>query len=197
MYGENSGRLRAELTTLLRQHRIQHRLGGKGPPTMPETTTVEERQALGELIGRYRQMVLVWCLHAIRAANPHINPEGTTGRSRGPAGELRYRLVAAIDASPAGLPTLEDLNTPQNFQMVDTWRHAARAAALGEHDFGAGVGYGRLSEHQCKTGFWKRSGGVHERGEKSYQIRGAQARKIGASLKIPGNSGRGTPRRVR
>ena len=151
MYGENSGRLRAELTTLLRQHRIQHRLGGKGPPTMPETTTVEERQALGELIGRYRQMVLVWCLHAIRAANPHINPEGTTGRSRGPAGELRYRLVAAIDASPAGLPTLEDLNTPQNFQMVDTWRHAARAAALGEHDFGAGVGYGRLSEHQCKT----------------------------------------------
>ena len=143
--------LRAELTTLLRQHRIQHRLGGKGPPTMPETTTVEERQALGELIGRYRQMVLVWCLHAIRAANPHINPEGTTGRSRGPAGELRYRLVAAIDASPAGLPTLEDLTTPQDFQMVETWRHAARAAALGEHDFGAGVGYGRLSEHQCKT----------------------------------------------
>ena len=35
--------------------------------------------------------------------------------------------------------------------MVETWRHAARAAALGEHDFGAGVGYGRLSEHQCKT----------------------------------------------
>ena len=143
--------LRAELTTLLRQHRIQHRLGGRGTPTMPETTTVGERQALRELIGRYRQMVLVWCLHAITAANPHINPEGTTGRSRGPAGELRYRLVAAIDASPAGLPTLEDLTTPQDFQMVETWRHAARAAALGEHDFGAGVGYGRLSEHQCKT----------------------------------------------
>ncbi len=30
--------------------------------------------------------------------------------------------------------------------MVETWRQAARAAALGEHDFAAGVGYGRLSE---------------------------------------------------
>ncbi len=35
--------------------------------------------------------------------------------------------------------------------MVDTWRLAARAAALGEHDFGAGVGYGRLSEDHCMT----------------------------------------------
>lgn len=33
--------------------------------------------------------------------------------------------------------------------MVDSWRLTARAAALGEHDFGAGVGYGRLSEAQC------------------------------------------------
>jgi hypothetical protein len=151
MYGENGGRLRAELTTLLRQHRIQQRLGGKGLHTVPETTTVEERQALGELIGRYRQTVLVWCLQAVSATSPHINLEGTTSRSRGPVEELRYRLGAAIDTSPAGLPTLEHLTTPRDFQIVDTWRLAARAAALGEHDFGAGVGYGRLSEDQCET----------------------------------------------
>ncbi len=39
MYGENSGMIRAELTVLLRQHRIQQRLGGKGIHTVPETTT--------------------------------------------------------------------------------------------------------------------------------------------------------------
>jgi len=35
--------------------------------------------------------------------------------------------------------------------MVESWRLAAQAAALGEHDFGAGVGYGHLSDDQCKT----------------------------------------------
>lgn len=33
--------------------------------------------------------------------------------------------------------------------MVKSWRLTARAAALGEHGFDAGVGYGRLSEAQC------------------------------------------------
>jgi hypothetical protein len=49
------------------------------------------------------------------------------------------------------LPSLEEVTTPQAFSMVETWRLAARAAALGEHDFGAGVGYGRLSKDQCMT----------------------------------------------
>ena len=80
-----------------------------------------------------------------------MNPEGTTGRTRGPAEELRYRLVVAIDASPAGLPALDELTTPQPFAMVDSWRQAARAATLGEHDFDAGLGYGRLSQVQCMT----------------------------------------------
>jgi hypothetical protein len=151
MYGENGGQLRAELTALLHQHRIQHRLGGQGLYTVPESTTVDERKNLGEQIGRYRQAVLVWCLQAVRGANPRIDLEGTTGRHRGPAEELRFRLEAAITKSTACLPPLEELAAEQTLPMVETWRRVARAAALGEHDFDAGIGYDRLSDAQCKT----------------------------------------------
>lgn len=151
MYGENSGQLRDALGVLLREHRIQQRLGGKGIHTVPETTTVEEREELGNQIRRYRECVLTWCLQAVRAANPRINLDGTTGRSRGPAEELRYRLTEALAASTAGLAPGEELVTQQHFTTVESWRQAARAAALGEHDFAAGIGYGRLSEDQCMT----------------------------------------------
>jgi hypothetical protein len=151
MYGENGGLLRAELATLLRQHRIQQRLGGPGIHTVPESTTLEQREALGEQISRYRHAVLVWCHHAVRAATPSIELAGTTGFSRGPAEQLRYRLTRAVDGSTAVHPRLVELTTEQEFPMVESWRHAARAAALGEHDFGAGVGYGRLTEAQCMT----------------------------------------------
>ena len=92
-YGENGHQVRSELTTLLRQHRIQQRLGGPGIHTVPESTTAEQRELLGEQIQRYRYATLAWCLHAVVAANPRINLEGTTERSRGPAEELRYRLT--------------------------------------------------------------------------------------------------------
>lgn len=39
---------------------------------------------------------------------------------------------------------MEDLTTEQAFPIVEAWRQAARAAAVGEHDFDAGVGYGQL-----------------------------------------------------
>ncbi len=39
MYGETSGMLRDALGELLRQHRIQQRIGGAGLHTVPETTT--------------------------------------------------------------------------------------------------------------------------------------------------------------
>ncbi len=151
MYGENSGLLRDSMRELLTQHRIQQRIGGPGLHTVPETTTVAERKEIGEQIARYRHTVLVWCHQAVRAANPRINLDGTTGRTRGPAEELRYRLEASVKADPAALPTMEELVTEQRFEMVDLWRRAARACALGEHDFDAGVGYGRLSEAQCMT----------------------------------------------
>lgn len=151
MYGENTRLLRDSLRELLTQHRIQHRIGGAGLHTVPETTTVTERQAVGEQIARYRHTVLVWCHQAMQAANPRINLIGTSARARGPAEELRYRLDAAINADPAGMPTTDELVTGHRFEMVDLWRQVARACALGEHDFDAGVGYGRLSEAQCMT----------------------------------------------
>jgi len=151
MYGENAGNLRTELTTLLRQHRVQQRLGGPGIHTVPETTTLEERRVFGEQIARYRHAVLMWCLQASRAANPRINLEDASGRARGPTAELHHRLTVAVAASTAGLPSLDELTTEQRFPMVETWRNAARAATLGEHDFGAGTEYGQLSGNQCMT----------------------------------------------
>lgn len=151
MYGETTGQLRQALGVLAREHRIQQRLGGKGIHTVPETTTVAEREELGTQIRRYRECVLTWSLQAVRAANPRINLEGTSGRSRGPAEELRFRLTEALAASSASPATVDELGADQPFATLDSWRLAARAAALGEHDFGAGVGHGRLSDQQCMT----------------------------------------------
>lgn len=151
MYGENGGKLRVELTVLLRQHRIQQRIGGRGSHTVPQTTNVHERRELGEQIARYRHGVLVWCLQAVHAANPGISLEGASARSRGPVEELRLRLDSAAKHSAAGLPSMAELTTAQGFPMVENWRQTARAAAMGEQDFDAGVGHGRLSNAQCMT----------------------------------------------
>ena len=151
MYGETSGMLRDALGELLRQHRIQQRIGGAGIHTVPETTTVEERKTIGQQIARYRYAVLVWCHQAMHAANPRIGLEGSSGRARGPAEGLRYRLERTLRGMAVDLPTLDELVTPQQFALVESWRQAARASALGEHDFANGVGYGRLSEPQCLT----------------------------------------------
>ena len=150
-YGENGGRVRAELTALLRQHRIQQRLGGQGSHTVPETTMLEQRERMGELMQRYRHAALAWCLHAVVAANPRVDLKQATARSRGPAGELRYRLTRSIGFSSAGLPRLEELSTSQEFPMVESWRQVARAAVLGEHDFGGLMDHGRLTPAQSRT----------------------------------------------
>lgn len=78
MYGETSGMLRDALGELLRQHRIQQRIGGAGIHTVPVTTTVAERGLIGQQVARYRQAVLVWCHQAMQAANPRIGLEGST-----------------------------------------------------------------------------------------------------------------------
>ena len=151
MYGENTALLRTALTTLLRQHRVQQRLGGKGIHTVPETTTVAEREELGHQIARFRHTVLVWCLQAANATSPSTDLEGSSHRTRRPVEELRSRLAVAIEASSSGPTFLDELTTPQRFPIVETWRLAARAAALGEHDFGAGIDYAALSDDQCRT----------------------------------------------
>lgn len=151
MYGETSGMLRVALGELLRQHRIQQRIGGGGLHTVPATTTPDERKVIGDQIARYRYAVFVWSHQAMRAANPRINLAGSTGRTRGPAEELRYRVEVSLGGIDVDLPTMDELVTEQPFALVDAWRQAARACVLGEHDFGNGVGYGRLSEAQCLT----------------------------------------------
>jgi hypothetical protein len=151
MYGENSGHLRDAMGALLREHRIQQRLGGKGTHTVPETTTVAEREELGRQIRRYRVCVLTWSLQAVRSANPRADLGGTTVRSRGPAEELRFRLTEALTASSAYLASSEELTTEQQFATVEAWRQAARSAVLGEHDFPAGVRYSDLTDQQCMT----------------------------------------------
>jgi hypothetical protein len=149
MYGTNGRQLREELTTLLRQHRIQQRLGGPGSHSIPATTTPEQREEFGQLIQRYRYAALAWCLHAVVAADPRPGLESTS--SRGPAEELRFRLTRSIKMSNAGMPSLDELSKPQDFAMVESWRQVARAAVLGEHDFPGLMDRGRLSHTECLT----------------------------------------------
>jgi hypothetical protein len=151
MYGQNTGGLRESLRELLTFHRIQHRIGGAGPRHVPATTTAEERELIGAQIARYRHSVLTWCHQGLYASNPHIDPRQLTRRTRGPVDELHHRLGITLASDHAGLPTLEELTTTQPFRLVELWRHAARACALGEHDFTAGAGYGRLSKAQALT----------------------------------------------
>jgi hypothetical protein len=95
--------------------------------------------------------VLVYCRISVTAVNPNTPLDGTSVRTRGPAEELRYRLDRAVEGSTAGLPTMDELTTPQNFDLVESWRRAAQASALSEHDFPAGLSWGTLTDQQCRT----------------------------------------------
>jgi hypothetical protein len=160
MYGENGGLMRAELSALLRQHRIQQRIGGEGIYTVAATTTADQRRQIGELIRRYRQGVLAWCHQAAIAAAPATasnlsrppgNPFRAANSHYGALAALRRAVEQAVDASTAPLATLDELAISHDLPLVEHWRHAARAAALGEHDFDAGLGNGRLDAQQCQT----------------------------------------------
>src|SRR3954452_11865971 len=160
MYGENGGLMRAELSALLRQHRIQQRIGGEGIYTVAASTTADQRRQIGEQVRRYRQGVLVWCHQATVAAapatnsnlsRPPVNPFRAEHSHHGALAALSRAVERAVDASTAPLATLDELATPHDLPLVEHWRHAARAAALGEHDFDAGLGHGRLDAQQNQT----------------------------------------------
>lgn len=150
MYGPNSDALRTELAALLRHHRIQHRLGGPIGMT-PETSTVDERESMGRQIRRYRRSVLVWCRQAVTATTRDALAGGVRDHDRDVAEEFRERLRATLAATHDGLPTLDEIADPVGNALVDTWRRAARAATLGEHDFSAGIDYDHLTDAQCAT----------------------------------------------
>jgi hypothetical protein len=160
MYGENGALLRAELSALLAQHRVQLRLGGGGSHSVPVTTTRPEREEIGKQIRRYRQSVLVWCQQASRAVAPYASSNLSPGApspfrlpptEHGGLASLRLALDHAVDTSSAPLPGLDELVASQELPLVEHWRQAARAAALGEHDFAAGLHHDSLDAAQTHT----------------------------------------------
>jgi hypothetical protein len=160
MYGENGTLLRAEMSALLEQHRVQLRLGGGGSHSVPVTTSRAEREEIGKQICRYRQSVLVWCQQASRAVAPYassnLSPAPPTPfrlppTQHGGLASLRLALDDAVDNSSAALPGLDELVAAQELPLVEHWRQAARAAALGEHDFAAGLHHDSLDGAQAHT----------------------------------------------
>jgi len=137
MYGETGAEMRRELAALLRQHRVQQKLGG---------ATQEAREELGVLVREYRQSILVWLSQAMRAASPlafsnmppaQPNPfrsVGTAGSNVTAAGGLARAIDLAKVQSTAHVASSEALASPHPNRVVDHWRLAARAAALAEHD---------------------------------------------------------------
>jgi hypothetical protein len=149
-YGESTADLRQAMSELLRRHRVLQSLGGPGQHTVPESTTVEERRELGAQIRRYRCAILVWCHQALVSVTPKFTVAGTS-LSRRRAEELCDRVGEAAGAVTVGLPALDDLATPHPNALIETWRRAARASVLGEHDFAAGVEYTRLDGSQSRA----------------------------------------------
>jgi len=159
MYAETGHRIRAELTELLNQHRIQQRLGGPAR-YQPMPRTPEERQAYGELIRRFRQSALVWCHEAAIAVAPSAvsaiaptiaNPFNKNARRHESLDVLNRALETSIHASSARLPTMHELTTAHDIGLVEHWRQLARAAVLSEQDFDAGLGHGRLDAAQSRV----------------------------------------------
>jgi hypothetical protein len=135
MYAETGAAMRAALAELLRQHRVQQRLGAS--PT--------ERAEAGRQIRRYRKTVLAWCSQALESVSPltfsnqpsrRSNPFRAVAAGYGypPAGELARSvdLAVAHDATPRA--SLGQLTTPTGSPHVELWRQVAKAAALAEHD---------------------------------------------------------------
>ena len=160
MYGENGALLRAELSVLLQQHRIQHRIGNLQPATTPSVNTATDREQIGQQILRYRQAALVWCGQATRWVAPLAesrvpasvaNPFRLPAIEHGGLAALRNALDQALKASTTPLPNLDELTTPQDLPLVEHWRQVARAAAMAEHDFEAAPGHGPLDHNQTYT----------------------------------------------
>lgn len=137
MYGETGAAMRRELAALLRQHRVQQKLGGSTPAS---------REELGVLVREYRQTILAWLSQAMQAASPlafsnmppaQPNPfrsVGTPGSQLTTAGELARAIDLAKDRTTVGLASTDALATPHSNPTIEHWRLAARAAAFAEHD---------------------------------------------------------------
>jgi hypothetical protein len=150
MYGENSSRLRAELATLLGQYRVRHRVL-RDVTTMRSTLGIEARQTkVSAQVRRYRRTILAWSHQALTDADP--NPKASSDHSRyEPPEWLRRSLGRLLKDNPDPLPSMDDLTTEQPIAILETWRQAAKATVLAEHDFARGLGEGLLDHREWLT----------------------------------------------
>lgn len=103
---------------------------------------------MGEQIQRLRYATLLWCHQATEATAPKFIFRLD---DRGPAGNLRYQLGLTLSSINVPLPDIDELATPHPNALVETWRHAAVASALGEHDFPGGVHHTRLDGSESRA----------------------------------------------
>lgn len=150
-YGQTTTPLRSEVVTLLGHHRVLQRVGGPGPFGGAESSTWEEKQALGLLIRRYRHSILVWCRQGLWAVSDKVAVERVPVRRRTPLQELQVRLADATRTVPGQIPLMAGLSMRHRFELLSTWQRAAAAAAVGEHDFAADVNRGWLSPEESDT----------------------------------------------
>lgn len=150
MYGENSGRLREHLATLLNQYRVNYHLLREVSRTR-STLTIEARQIeAGAQVRRYRQTILAWCDQTMLHADP--NPKSDKGSGPfDPLDRIRQAVHRIATRSASPLPTMDELTTPQQVTILETWRQAAKAATQAERDFTSGLGQGLLGHRERLT----------------------------------------------
>jgi hypothetical protein len=155
MYGESGELMRIELAALLRQHRILQRLSRH----VTSSRAVQEREVAGDAIQQYRQTILRWCADAVMAAKPLVfsatlpapaNPFQASNEPGTAVGELARALDRARCASTTPCATTELLSASGPNEVVEHWRHAARAAALAEQDTNGVAGH-RLTSPQAEA----------------------------------------------
>ncbi|WP_406021843.1 hypothetical protein OH802_21385 [Nocardioides sp. NBC_00850] len=91
--------------------------------------------------------MLTWCRQALAQGNP--NPKARISDALEPPDLLLHSLERIVARDPARLPTLEELTTRHRVGIAESWRQAAKASALGEHDLGPSAG--RLDHREWLT----------------------------------------------
>lgn len=150
MYGENIGHLRTELAHLLRQYHVSHRIDRDLARAYPSPGVVNSRAEVVALIRGYRHGVLTWCYQAMVHGDPNPKAEHSANLLD-PPDRLRQSLGRIATKNPAPLPRLEQLTTHQPVAVLESWRQAAKMAALAEHDLAHGTGDGLLSHREWLT----------------------------------------------
>lgn len=150
MYGENIGTLRNELATLLSQHRVNERIRRDLVRPRSPVEGARSQDEVRALIRRYRHTVLGWCHQAMVQGDPNPKAE-YRGNNFDPPDRLRQTLARVLARNSEALPGLRELTTRQDVSVLETWRQAAKASALAEHDIDRGIGDGHLDHREWLT----------------------------------------------